>query len=136
MSKSVLDRFFSYALTVPAGTPVDAPLEVDVAIDNLILADVGIQIPDGPCGLTGIAFEFSNQLILPWDEGTGWIQGNNLVADFQVGLEVGPGNLQVLMYNTGAYDHTFYVRLHMQYLPHVAQPATPPVALVFDSDAA
>ena len=134
--KSVLDRFFSYALTVPAGTAIDAPQETDIPIDNLILADVGIQIPDGPCGLAGIAFEFSNQLILPWDEGTGWIQGNNLVADFQVGLEVGPGNLQVLQYNLGVYDHTFYVRLHMQYLPHVAAPVAPPVALVLDSEVA
>lgn len=132
--KSVLDRYFPYALTVPAHTPVATPTETDIPIDNLILADVGLQIPDGPVGLTGIAFWFSGQQILPWDEGSGWIQGNNLVAQFPVGLEVGPGNLQVFMYNLGAYDHTFYFRLHMQYLPAAPADSAAPLALVIGGD--
>lgn len=127
--KSVLDRYFPYAFTVPAGTPQDTPTEIDVPLDNLILSDVGLQIPDGHVGRTGIAFFFSGQQILPWDQGSGWLQGNDLVDDFPVNLEVGPGNLQVFMYNLGVYDHTFYVRLHVRYLPDVID-TQPALALV------
>lgn len=137
MSKTVYDRYFPYALTVPAGTPIDTPTEVIIPVDNLILADVGLQIPDGPCGLTGIAFWFSGHQVLPWDEGSGWIQGNNLVDTFPVGLEVGPAPLSVLMYNLGVYQHTFYVRLHMKYLPDAPPAAAPaPLVIVPSSDAA
>lgn len=128
--KSVLDRYFPYAVTVPAGTPIASPAVTIIPVDNLVLADVGLQIPDGPVGLTGIAFWYSGHQILPWDEGSGWIQGNNLVAEFPVNLEVGPTPISVLCYNLGAYDHTFYFRLHMRYLPDIVEPPAPLLALV------
>lgn len=131
--KSVLDRYFPFVLTVPAHTPRATPLEIDTTIDNLILADVGLQIPNGHVGVTGLALFFSGQQILPWDQGTGWIQGDNLITQFPVNLEVGPGTLTWLLFNEGNHDHSFYLRLHVQYLPDLRAVSAPVTdALVLD----
>lgn len=120
MSRVVHDRYFAARLTVPTGTPRAAPLSIPFAVDNLILASLDLQIPDGHVGLTGFAINFAGKRIVPWDDEDSWIQGNNQDVPFSVMFEVGT-EIVFVLYNEGAYDHNFYVRMQFKYLP--AKPA-------------
>lgn len=122
MGRVVLDRYFAVTLTVPAHTDRAAPLDVVVPIDNLVLVGFTLTIPDGHVGVTGFALEFAGKRIVPWDDPDAWIIGNDEIVPFAVGIEVGT-ELVIRMFNDGFYDHRFFLRLHVQYLPDVQQDA-------------
>lgn len=129
MGRVIADRYFAQRLIVPAGTPRAFPMRIVVDVDDLILVACDLRIPDGPCGLTGFAVDYSGHRIVPWGGDDDWIQGNNDELSFSVNFEVGTA-ITFVLYNEGAYDHAFYVRMQFRYLPAVEQSAAPALALV------
>lgn len=129
MGRVVNDRYFARRLIVPAGTPRAFPLQIEVDVDDLILVAADLRIPDGPCGLTGFAIDFAGHRIVPWGDDDVWIQGNNDELSFSINFEVGT-SITFSVYNEGAYDHAFYVRLQFRYLPPVVESAAPALAIV------
>lgn len=118
MSRVVEDRYFEYVITTPHATPVETPQVTTIPVDNLILQNFHLTIPDGHVGLTGFALEFATKRIVPWDDANAWVITNDEQVTFPVAIEVG-GHLDIVTYNLGAYDHNHYLRLHFRYLPDV-----------------
>lgn len=120
MGRVVRDRYFAYELAVPAGTPRSAPQEVDIPVGNLVLVSFDLDVPDGHVRQTGFALEFAGRRIVPWSDPDAWVITNRRNLTFNVGIEIG-SELVVKMFNEGRFDHQFFLRLFLQYLPDVAE---------------
>lgn len=129
MGRVVQDRYFAQRLTVPAGVPSTSPISIAFPVPPLILVGCELVIPDGHVGVTGFAIEFANRRIVPWGGEDDWIQGNADELAFTVNFEVGDG-LGFVLYNEGAYPHSFYARMQMRYLPDIPADYAPGLALV------
>lgn len=129
MGRVIEDRYFARRLTVPAGVPAAFPIAISFPVDPLILVRCELVIPDGHVGVTGFAIEFAGRRIVPWGSEDDWIQGNADELAFNVNFEVGT-EIVFMLYNQGAYDHSFYARLQMRYLPDVPADTSPALALV------
>ena len=113
-----------FAVLVPAGTPLAAPLTVDVSFPERVVTAVSWRVPPGPSGLMGWALTSAGAPVIPITPGT------YLVADDQSDTwsltgYLDSGNWQVTCYNTGAYPHTLYLTF-LLYLPTAAVPPVPP----------
>lgn len=102
-------RLYTTQLTVPAGTPIAAPVTAPVVLDDLNLDSVEIIIPDGHVQLTGIAITSGGFPVIPFNIGT-WISGNNDRLTFDYDAEITANGLTVAGYNLDIYPHTFYLR--------------------------
>ena len=109
-SKTVSTRYIATTITVPAGTTAAVPQITNLSVGSVVIDAVEIRIPPGHMGVTGIALEFSGTRIVPWTDTTAWIIGNDDLLAFDVDLEVSVP-VQVKAYNTGGFDHTFYLRI-------------------------
>ena len=110
MSAVVLpaNRVPEFAIVVPAGTTVAAPLGVDTSFLQAAVSEIRIRIPDGHVGLTGIRLLYADSQVIPVTAGT-WITGNDDVIDLPiVGYPTG-GDWSVQAYNLGQFSHTFFV---------------------------
>lgn len=116
-----------WTVTVPAGTPIAAPMLSPPELVPGRIEQVEIQIPPGHVGATGIRFTLAGQQILPWSNDIAWIIGDNLRAPFPLDIEVANGFV-VVAYNTGNYDHSFYLRFTVRQLDQVS--AMPTLTLV------
>jgi hypothetical protein len=129
VGRVIADRYFAERLTCPAGVPAASPIAIPFPVDPLVFVQCELVIPDGHVGVTGFAIEFAGRRIVPWGGEDDWIQGNADELTFSVNFEVGT-ELVFMLYNEGAYDHSFYARLQMRYLPDVPADLAPPLALV------
>lgn len=105
-------RVYTTTHTVPAGTPISAPLVQAVVLDDITLDSVQILIPAGHSNLTGIAVTSNAAPVVPFNPGT-YLSGNNESPTFPYGAEVGANQLQVSMFNNDIYPHTFWLRWQM-----------------------
>lgn len=105
-----------FTALVVAGTTIAAPTTFNPALPIGTLERIELQIPPGHVGTTGIRFTYSGQQIVPWSNAVAWIIGDNLDLTFPVDFEIGNG-LRVVAYNTGNYDHSFFLRFTIRQLP-------------------
>jgi hypothetical protein len=108
-----MDRIYQVDILTPSGTAVTAPLTTQVPLENAILVDVEVFIPPGHAGLTGIHIRQSAQQVIPFGS-LAWIIADNYNRIFPVNTEIGSRSISVRTYNTDVFDHTFYVRFHIQ----------------------
>lgn len=107
-----------FTALVVAGTTVAAPTTFNPALPIGTLERIELQIPPGHVGATGIRFTYSGQQIVPWSNTVAWVIGDNLDLTFPVDFEIGNG-LRVVAYNTGNFDHSFFLRFTIRQLPVV-----------------
>lgn len=107
-------RYFAYAVTTPAGTPIDAPQTTTLDVEDTILDSVELRIPDGHAGLTGWAIDYAEARILPWSSPDAWVRGDDDLLTFRVGFNI-TGSVNVVTYNLGVFDHTHIFRLQQSY---------------------
>lgn len=107
MAKTV----WSYAATIPAGTPETALVEVDLGLSDQVVQQVDLQVPPGPLGCMGFSVWHSNTPILPRNMGDFFVWDNHYATWTLEDVPSG-GGWQVVGYNTGQYDHTVYVVMH------------------------
>lgn len=98
----------SFAVTIPAGTPLTAPVTVPIVFPPRTVVQVDWQVPPGPAGLMGWALTIDGQPVIPRNPGA------FIVADARIQswpLEGYPdqGQWQVTGYNTDIYDHAVYL---------------------------
>lgn len=94
-----------------AGTPADAYTLTATGIATVLLHRLEVRIPPGHQGVTGIALVDSGHFVIPYDElGAAWLIGDDDRLEYAYGRELG-SNVQLATYNTGAYDHTWQVRM-------------------------
>lgn len=103
-------QIYAFAVRVPAGTPVSSPQVTPLAIPPATVQAVEWLIPPGPRGLVGFALGSSGQPTIPYGLGT-WIIGDDIDRHWDLVDQIESGAWQCWAYNTGQYDHTFYLRL-------------------------
>lgn len=98
----------SFAATIPAGTPKNAPVTVDVSFPPRVVLAVSWQVPPGPSGLMGWRLTMSGgNPVIP--AGDGWIIADNRSGSWPVAGQPDSGAWEVTGYNTDIFDHTVYL---------------------------
>jgi hypothetical protein len=103
-------RVYDIAFTVPPGTPANAPVSVPWVTEDNTIVDIELEVPPGHNGLTGIRVVKGSVQLIPWSAGT-FIIANDYSRTFPVGAYIPTSDLTLQGYNTGAYPHTFYLRM-------------------------
>jgi hypothetical protein len=98
----------SFAVTIPAGTPVSAPQVTALAMPARIVRSVRVRVPPGPAGLVGWALGSAGQRVLPWGPNQ-WIVADNEAIEWPLTGQISSGAWQLQAYNTGVYAHTLYL---------------------------
>lgn len=110
---------------IPAGTPVAAPVTVDVSFPERYVRSVRWRVPHGPSGLMGWRLSSDGVPVIPVKAGT-WIIADGESDDWPLDGYPDAGNWQVTGYNTGVFDHTVY----LTFLLDLITPAVAPAAVV------
>jgi hypothetical protein len=92
----------------PPVTPSN-PLVLTDELGDVWVNSVNVRIPPGHCGQTGIQIQYGGVPIVPWNDLTAFIVEDDKDYDFDVNFEFDQ-SLTVILFNQGAYSHTFYVR--------------------------
>ncbi len=100
---------YPVTFTVPAGTPVAAPVTVPVILEDAKLISLRIIIPDGHNALTGLRVTWAGTQVVPYGTGT-WIIANSEIIDYDWDDEVTANGLALAGYNTDIFDHSFQLR--------------------------
>ena len=97
-----------FAVLVPAGTAVGAPLVTDVSFPERTVTAVSWRVPPGPSGLVGWALTSAGAPVIPIQPGA-WMVTDNQADTWQLDGYLDSGNWQVTAYNLGVYPHTVYL---------------------------
>lgn len=105
-------RIETFDVTVTAGTAIASPQTTNLSFNIGIVERIEITVPPGPSGLVGFRIRHSSQTVIP-NNPANWIITDNEKINWP--LENFPvGNKWALMaYNTDVFDHTLYVRFHI-----------------------
>lgn len=107
-----MDRYYAINVLTAAGTQKTFSIITKVLLENALLVDIGVLIPSGHGGLTGVRILSSNQLVLPFNGGA-YIIADNYDHIFPVGTEIGVRSISIETYNEDVYDHTHYLKFHL-----------------------
>jgi hypothetical protein len=124
----VAQRVYQTQFTVPLGTLASAPASLALPPNEETIERLEIVVPKGHGGLTGLAIFYGPQQVIPYNVGT------FIVAD---GVEIGwpmerlPTGKQWIAkgFNTGVFDHSFYIRLLVHDTPDPSRAPFVPVPL-------
>lgn len=112
-------------VTTPPGTAKAAPQQTVWTLQDAALLKLEVTIPAGHSGLTGVAVKAQGSQIFPWNL-DGFFVGDNRELAVELGYEVTTSGLIVFTYNTGAYQHSHYLRATIEtFDPRVNAPGGP-----------
>jgi hypothetical protein len=109
----VAARIYETQFTVPAGTPQSAPVKQAWVTEDNTIVDIELEVPPGHNGLTGIRVVKGDTALIPYNPNA-WIVANDYSRVFPVNDYIPTGDISVQGFNTGQYNHTFYLRMTMQ----------------------
>jgi hypothetical protein len=110
-------QFIEQDMSVPAGTPETAPVQVTVPMQSGWISDCEVMIPAGHCLLTGFAVTVAGTLVVPYS-GSAWVVDNDTTIKYPINRWVNQGNLVIQGFNTGIFPHKFFFRATW----HVSEP--------------
>ena len=102
------DEAWEFAVTIPAGTPKTAPVQVNTRFPARRVDEITWMIPPGPSGLAGWRITMGGVQVIPANLG-GWIVRDGHYSGTALSKLPTSGAWDVTGYNTGKYPHTFYV---------------------------
>lgn len=124
----------SFAVTIPAGTPLEAPATFDVSFPPRDVVAVHWKVPPGPSGLMGWRLTMSGgNAVVP--TGGGWVIADNESDTWPLTGQPDSGAWEVTGYNTDIYDHTVYVDFLLALALAPATPTTLPSNAALSSPA-
>lgn len=111
----------AFAPPALSGYTQDAPLVQPLAMPPRIVRAIDIRVPPGPRGLMGFALGAAGTIVFPYGAADAVGGGNPsqwFVADDEnIRLEldgaITSGAWEFFSYNTGVYNHTVYLRFHV-----------------------
>lgn len=120
-------RYFT--ATIPAGTPIAAPVTVSVAFPVRVVESVDWRIPPGAQGVMGWQLAMGGVQVLPTASAT-WVVDDGTGGAFALDGYPDSGAWQVVGYNTGLYPHSVFLTFHLDLppVPKVARVLSTPVA--------
>lgn len=100
-----------YQVTIPAGTPLAAPVTIDVSFPQMITDRVIWRVPRGPNGLMGWRLTSGGGQVIPKNQGA-FIVADNQGGTWELAELHNTGAWQVTGYNTGAFNHSVFLEFH------------------------
>lgn len=104
-------QIYAQSATIPAGTPIGAPVTIDVSIPQMRTEVIEWHLPKGAAGLVGWRLTSGGAAVLPANFGS-WIITQAEKGTWQVEGLHDSGKWEITGYNLGAFPHTVYVRFH------------------------
>lgn len=100
-----------YTATIPAGTPLLAPVTVALAMPVRVVRQINWLVPPGPMGVFGWQIAQGGVKVFPTDS------DNYITVDGKDGTWIvtdasDSGQWQVIGYNTGAFSHSVKLEFH------------------------
>lgn len=102
----------TFDVTIPAGTPIAAPVVVDVSFPPMVTEVIHWRVPRGPNGLMGWRLTSGSGQVIPKNTGQ-WIITDNESATWRLEDLHDSGSWQVTGYNTGTHNHVIRLRFHV-----------------------
>lgn len=99
---------YSFAVTIPAGTPLAAPTTVNTTFAEGVVEQVDLMVPPGSSGLMGFQLWVLGGQVVPTNLG-GYFIWDGRTQSLVLSDLPDSGAWQVVGYNTDIYDHTVYV---------------------------
>lgn len=109
-----------FPVTVPAGTPQNAPQTTDVSFPVRDVVGISYHLPRGCVGLVGFYLAMGGVSVLP-SAGPKFVIGDGRSGHWPVHGKPTSGAWQVVAYNTGANPHTIQIDFHLDLVEHQAQ---------------
>lgn len=103
------DLVYQFACTVPAGTPIAAPLTIDTSMPPCVVERVDIRIPPGPKGTVGFRLTSDGTQVVPTISGQ-WVVTDDEAVPIPLTNQHDSGRWAFTGYNLGNYPHTVQVR--------------------------
>lgn len=116
----------SFSLTIPAGTPKNAPVTFNTPCGNFVLSGVEFVVPDGANGNVGFRLATSGAQVIP-DNAGAWLIASGEKIPWSLTGQLTTGAWQIIAYNTGLNDHTIQARYLLDLIPAAAQPIDLPL---------
>lgn len=110
-----------YTATVPAGTPLTAPVTVAITMPVRVVRQIDWRVPNGPMGVFGWQLAMGKVKVFP-SGGDLYVTANDEHGTWIVKDAPDSGSWQVIGYNTGANPHSVYLAFHVD-LPERPAPA-------------
>lgn len=125
-----------YPCVIPAGTPQNAPVRIDLTFPPRTVERVEIDVPPGSSGLMGFALQNSGVTVIPFGSAA-FIVAVDVHLSWDLTDYIDSGSWQLLGYNTDVFAHSVYVRFLLNLVPEQAGPviAPAPSVLGMTSDA-
>lgn len=122
-----MDRIYYTVFTIPAGTPQTAPTTLAWPLEDNQLKGFTVQVPDGPCGLSGFRVMQAQQQVVPFANDS-YIVSNDHFFTFEWDDEITSTGLVLSGYNTDIFDHSYYCTATVTNLPVPGE--SPPAEVV------
>jgi hypothetical protein len=113
----------NFVVTVSAGTTQGAPQFTPLTIPQRVVQQINIKIPPGPRGLMGFQIGSTGTQLIPAIPGA-WIITDNEKIEYPLENYIDSGSWQAIAYNTGRYNHSFYVTF-LCAVPGIVAPSGP-----------
>lgn len=124
-------RIEAKEVTVAAGTLATAPAVTALPFADGVVTRLEIRVPPGPSGLVGFQVRHSGQRVIPYRDNT-WIVTDDERLDWTLSEYPTGGAWQVAAYNTDVYDHTLYLRFHVDEIG-AGVPAAPAIVPIIEA---
>lgn len=107
---AVTRRLLTPTLTVPAQTLSSSPTVQSFNLGQTQIVGLRVVIPKGHVGLTGLQLLNGGTRIVPWDNATQWLTGDDEIVDIDLNTQAA-NTMTLRGFNTGQLQHTFYLRV-------------------------
>lgn len=104
-----------FEVTVPAGTPVAAPLVQVLTMPVRVITAIDWRVPAGAQGCLGFRIGARAIPVVPQPAGT-WVIAAGESGSFPLAGHHDSGDWSLIGYNTGTYPHTVYLTFHAELL--------------------
>lgn len=104
-------QIYANSATIPAGTPIAAPVTIDVSFPQMRTEVIEWHLPKGSAGLVGWRLTSGGAAVLPANLGS-WIVTNAEKGTWALEELHTSGKWEITGYNLGTFPHTIYVRFH------------------------
>lgn len=115
-----------FAVTVPAGTPQNAPLKFDLGMPEREVTELEIVVPPGPRGVMGFAIGYGGTAVIPYEPGAFFVTDDERIR-WPLSDHITSGAWQCFAYNTGQFAHTLEVRFLCDLPTEAASLVTAPI---------
>ena len=128
--RKVATEVHTSLVTIPAGTPQNAPVLIDVSFSAMITEAVDWRVPRGPSGLMGWRLTSGGAQVLPKNLGQ-WVITDNEGGHWVLEDLHDSGKWEVQGYNTGTHNHSVHVRFHVSPIGRKGSWPNPPLISLY-----